>query len=106
MWCCRPESGIDTDALWLAVQLKAADDAKGAGTLAALASRCRPEEAGLERAMAAALLQLEPQVRTPCSIVAGMEPGFMGGAVIAAQLAPLSSCAACLYPSALDRTTR
>ena len=79
MWYCRPELCTDTDALWLAVQLKAADDAKGAGTLAALASRCRPEEAGLERAMAAALLQLGPQVRTLCSVVTGMEPGFMEG---------------------------
>ena len=59
-----------------AVQLKAAGDGKGAGTLAALASRCRPEEAGLESAMTAALLQLAPQVRSSCSVSAIRDPGW------------------------------
>ncbi|KAK9820980.1 hypothetical protein WJX81_007452 [Elliptochloris bilobata] len=42
-------------------QLKAGGDNKGAGSLASLAARCRPEEAGLEAAMNAALLQLAAQ---------------------------------------------
>lgn len=50
------------------MQLRAAGDGKGAGTLAALAERCRPEEAGLESALDAVLLQLAALVSTSYSV--------------------------------------